>query len=66
VIKAGIPHVDLTVPQNVRTVLVALKENQEVAAGLRGGADAWRNRSCTLGMLVELGIITEAQARGIA
>jgi len=63
---AGIPHVDLTVDAKIRTVLVALKENQEVAQGLRGGNDAWRKRACTLEMLVELGVITEAQARGLA
>lgn len=67
--RAGIPAVDARIDPNVYKVLAPLKENVEIALGMRGGAtanqDGWKRRSCTLGMLVTLGVITEEQARSI-
>lgn len=67
--RPGIPAVDAAIPESTRRVLMALKENVEIANGQRSGTgvnqDAWRRRSVTLEMLVKLGVITEQQARSV-
>lgn len=67
--RAAIPHVDLAVDPRVRGVLNALKENVEIANGMRGdnnvNQENWKRRSVTLGMLIKLGVITEEEARSV-
>lgn len=63
--RPGIPGIDHSIPQDVRKPLAAIKENIEIANGIRSGPDAWMRRSVTLGMLVKLGVITEEQARSV-
>lgn len=68
--RPGIPSVDPNIPQGIKDVLLALKENAEIANGMRSpgrqvggtGYDGWRRRSVTLGMLVKAGVLTEKQA----
>jgi hypothetical protein len=63
--RPGIPHPDPTIHVSTRKVLLALKENAEIANGQRAGPDAWQRRSVTLAMLVKLGVVTEEQARSV-
>jgi hypothetical protein len=67
--RAGIPAIDTSIPMNLRVPLQAIKENIEIASGMRGGGVNgdlnWTRRSVTLGMLIKLGIITEQQARSV-
>ena len=67
--RAGIPSVDNSVDPKIRQILVALKENVEISAGMRGQGDAnqenWTRRSVTLGMLIKLGVLTEEEARSV-
>lgn len=67
--RPGIPAVDQKIDTPVRRVLMALKENVEIANGVRTGTAAdeegWKRRSVTLGMLINLGLITEEQARTV-
>ena len=56
--RAGIPAVDASMDPKVFKVLMAMKENLEIASGMRG-EDNWKRRSVTLGMLIDLGVITE-------
>lgn len=68
--RPGIPAIDPNLPIGLQQVLQPMKENIEISMGLRskgtqvGGAnfDGWSRRSVDLGMLVRLGIITQAQA----
>ena len=59
--RAGIPAVDAKMDPNVYKVLAPLKENVEIASGMRG-QENWQRRSVTLGMLIKLGLVTEAEA----
>lgn len=67
--RPGIPSIDQMIDRNIRMPLMAMKENIEIANGIRSGTDAnqdgWKRRSVTLDMLVKLGIITEQQARSV-
>jgi len=67
--RPGVPAVDQAISKPVRDVLMALKENAEIANGIRTGTavneDGWKRRSVTLGMLIKLGVITEEQARSV-
>ncbi len=71
--RPGIPEVDPNLPLGLQQVLQPMKENIEISMGLRskgtqvGGAnfDGWSRRSVTLGMLVKMGVLTEAQAISI-
>lgn len=67
--RPGIPAVAHTVDPQIRKVLVAVKENIEISNGIRAGTgvneSAWKRRAVTLNMLIELGIITEEQARSV-
>ncbi len=67
--RAGIPSVDASMDPKVFKVLMAIKENIEIASGMRGqnnaNQDNWKRRSVSLGMLVDLGVITEQQARSV-
>ena len=67
--RPGIPSVDAAIDPRVRPVLMALKENVEIANGVRTGTnpnqEGWKRRSVTLEMLVSLGVITEQEARRI-
>lgn len=67
--RPGIPSIDPAVDPRIRPVLLALKENAEIANGVRTGTnanqDGWKRRSVTLEMLVKLGVITEQEARSI-
>lgn len=68
--RPGIPAIDPNLPLGLQQVLQPLKENIEIAHGLRSkgrqvggtGYDGWDRRSVTLGMLVKLGVITQEQA----
>lgn len=67
--RAGIPAIDQALDPRIVKPLMALKENVEISSGMRGGNNAnqdnWKRRSASLGMLVDLGVITEAQARAV-
>lgn len=72
--RPGIPAVDPNLPLSLQQILQPLKENAEIAHGLRSkgtqvgqgvGYEGWSRRSTTLGMLVKLGIITEEQAKSV-
>jgi len=67
--RPGIPAVPLSIDGKVRPLLMALKENAEIANGIRSGTgpdqEGWTRRSVTLGMLIKLGVITEEQARSV-
>jgi hypothetical protein len=67
--RAGIPAVDASMDPKVYKVLMAVKENIEIASGMRGqnnvNQENWKRRSVTLGMLVDLGVITEQEARTV-
>jgi hypothetical protein len=69
ILRAGIPAIDQTIDPKIAKVLMALKENVEISSGMRGGNDPnqqnWKRRSASLGMLVDLGVITEEQARSV-
>lgn len=68
--RPGIATPDNNIPQGIRDILMALKENAEIANGIRSpgrqvggvGYEGWKRRSVTLGMLIRAGVITEAQA----
>lgn len=60
--RPGIPAVDFNMPPGMTRLLLPMKENIEIMNGL---AD-WQRMSVTLGMLVNLGIITEQQAQAVA
>jgi len=69
--RPGIAAIDSNLPQNLHQVLHALKENVEIMTGVQSptgarsqdlGSNAWQRRSVTLGMLIKLKIVTEAQA----
>jgi hypothetical protein len=51
-------------------MLGAIKQNIDIMNGVVGGTsanqDGWKQRSVTLEMLIELGVITEQQARSVA
>lgn len=59
-IQPGIPQIPQGVGQEQQRFFSALKEHVEVAQGVRGEK---RDQFVTLGTLVKLGIITEAQMR---
>jgi len=67
--RPGIPSIDQSMPQSIAKVLGPLKEEVEIAQGMRSsgasgvGYAGWKRRNVNLGMLVALGVITEAQAR---
>lgn len=60
--RPGIPKPNPNLPYNLNAVLEPMKENIDIGNGL---AD-WPRQFVTLGMLVQLQIITEQQARAIA
>lgn len=60
--QSGIPHIPQTDNQELHRFLIAVKEYIEVAQGTRG---TYKDRVVTVGMLVSLGIITDAQAQNI-
>lgn len=68
--RPGIPAIPPETDQHVRRVLMALKENVEIANGVRTGTslaqDGWKQRSVTLGMLVKLGVVSENDAHSVA
>lgn len=65
--RPGIPAVDLTIDSKVRSVLMPMKENIEILNGVRSGVGVnqagWKQRSVTLEMLINAGVVTEEQAR---
>jgi hypothetical protein len=67
--RQAIPSIDMAIDPRIRPVLAAMKENLEIASGMRGdnnaNQDNWKRRSVTLGMLIKLGVITEEQARSV-
>jgi len=72
--RPGLPAVDPNLPQPLREFLQAVKENIEIANGVRSagrqvgsgvGFAGWSRRSVTLGMLVSSGLLTEAQAKNL-
>lgn len=67
--RPGIPAVDQRIEKSIRDVLMPMKENIEIANGVRAGTaaseQAWKRRSVTLDMLIKLGVITEEQARSV-
>ncbi len=72
--RPGIPSIDPNLPHGLQEVLQPMKEAIEISQGLRSsgqqvgsgvGFAGWSRRSTTLGMLVKLGIITEAQALSV-
>jgi hypothetical protein len=60
--KPGVPQVPPTQDRTMHAFNTALKEHVEVAQGVRGRGN---DRYVTLGMLLELGIITQDQANQI-
>jgi hypothetical protein len=69
--RPGIPAIDPNLPLGLQQVLQPMKESIEISLGVRSaghqvgsgvGYAGWSRRSVTLGMLVKLGVITEAQA----
>lgn len=60
----GIPAVDPSLPWNVQAVLQPMKENIEILNGTRSAN--WQDKAVTLGVLVQLGVITAAQAQMVA
>lgn len=67
--RPGIPAVDSSVDSRLRPLLMALKENVEIANGIRTGTNAnqegWKQRNVTLEMLIKLGLISEQEARSV-
>jgi len=72
--RPGIPAIDSNLPDGIRQPLQSMKELLEISQGQRSSGKAvgsgvgyagWSQRSCTLGMLVRLGLITEAQAQSV-
>lgn len=72
--RPGIPAIDPNLPDGIRAPLQAMKELLEISQGQRSsgkqvgsgvGYGGWQQRSVTLGMLVQLGLITEAQALAV-
>jgi len=67
--RAAVPHIDISIDPKIRGVLNALKENVEIANGMRGDNNVnqqnWKRRSVTLDMLIKLGVITEEEARSV-
>lgn len=70
--RPAIPDIDPAMPQNVAVPLRAMKEAIEISHGVRNtgagnglGRDGWKRRSVTLGMLIKLQIITEAEALSV-
>lgn len=67
--RPGIPSIDTTIDPKISRVLMPMKENIELAAGMRGrnnaNQDNWKRRSVTLEMLISLGVITEEEARSV-
>lgn len=67
----AIPAVDQSIDKSIRDVLQPLKEIAEIREGIRSsgvavgngiGYDGFMRRNVTLGMLVNLGLITREQA----
>jgi len=67
--RPGIPAIPLDIDPKIRAVLLPLKQNVELTNGVLGGTTAnqtgWLQQAVTLDMLVQLGLITEAQARSV-
>lgn len=67
--RPAIPAVDLSIDQKIRSVLMPVKANIEISNGVRSGVgvnqDGWKQRSVTLEMLINAGVITEEQARSM-
>lgn len=67
--RPGVPTIDSSIPKNIADILTPIKEHVEIAQGVRSsgtsgvGYPGWKRRSVTLGMLIDIGLITEAQAR---
>lgn len=70
----AIPHVDLSIPENIANILRPMKEALEIQTGLRNrgqalgagvGFDGWKRKNVTLETLVVAGLITEAQAKDL-
>lgn len=60
--RPGIPSLDPNVPQGINSILGPVKENIERLNGIH----SWQDTAVTLGMLVQLGIITQIQAQAMA
>lgn len=72
--RPGIPSIDPNLPQGLASLLGPMKDNIEIANGIRSpgqqvgsgvGYDGWKRRSVTLGMLIKAGLITVAQAQDL-
>ena len=68
----GIPSVPSNTDAATYAFLSAVKENVEIREGVRRAGvavgdgsnfDGWRRRAVTLGMLVSVGVLSEAQAK---
>lgn len=66
--RPQIPH-PRTEDRQLQRTLLAIKQNIDIANGVVGGTNAnqtgWQQRSVTLGMLIKLGVITEAEAMSV-
>lgn len=60
--RPGIPNVDQSLPYGLTSFLGPVKENIERLNGIH----SWQDTAVTLGMLVQLGIITQIQAQAMA
>lgn len=58
--KPGLGQIPQGESQNMQSFLAGVKEHVEIAQGVRG---EYRDRYVTLGMLLDVGIITPAQAK---
>lgn len=71
----NVPSIDPSLPDNIKTALQPIKELLEIREGIRSagvalgngsGYNGYLRRNVTLGMLVKLGIITDAQAKQVS
>lgn len=54
----AIPTIDMTIPEEIRRVLLALKENIEIRENVIPNGNI-RNKSVTYQDLIDLGVITK-------